>query len=129
MPRTYAARSEPRTAEAPTLDAVVAALDDPDCRAVISELDAPKTAESLSEACDIPSSTLYRKLDRLVEASLLDERIVIRADGRHTTRYGLAFDQVLIGVGDGRSMDVSVERPTGERGRSSPADRSPRERN
>jgi len=97
--------------DTPELQAVLDALDDPDCRAIITELDAPMTASELSDAADVPLSTTYRKLDLLTEASLLSERTEIRSDGQHTTRYEVAFDDVRIALDEGRSFDVGITRP------------------
>lgn len=63
---------------APELDVVFRALEDQLCREIITELDEPMTVAELSETCDIPLSTTYRKVDRLEEASLVTERTEIR---------------------------------------------------
>ncbi|MFB6169851.1 MAG: helix-turn-helix domain-containing protein [Haloarculaceae archaeon] len=109
------------TAERPALGDVLDALDDDDCRCIITRLrasDGPMTATALSDACDIPSSTLYRKLDHLTAASLVEERTAIRADGHHTGTYVLDFDSVTFEVDAEGSLDLDIERP----------DRSPDER-
>lgn len=97
--------------EAPDLGAVLDALQDEDCRAFVTRLETPMTASELSEACDVPLSTTYRKLDILTEASLLAERTEIRKDGQHTTRYAVDFQTVQIHLEDDRSLSVSLERP------------------
>lgn len=51
--------------EEPSLQAVLDALDDPDCREILRAIDEPMTASEISDATDIPSSTVYRKLDLL----------------------------------------------------------------
>lgn len=97
-------------AEPPELQDVLDSLDDPDCRSIVEELDEPMTASELAEACDIPLSTTYRKLELLTEASLLDERIEINTTSQNTTRYELAFDEVRIGLDDDRSVEVAIKR-------------------
>jgi DNA-binding transcriptional ArsR family regulator len=97
--------------EGPDLQEVLDALDDPDCREFVRALEEPMTASELSEACDVPLSTTYRKLDLLTEASLLDERTEIRTDGRHTTRYAVEFEVVRIGLDDERQFDLQIQRP------------------
>lgn len=97
--------------EQPTLEAVLDALDDPDCRAIIRALEEPMTASELSDQCDIPLSTTYRKLDKLTEATLLDEITEIRKDGRHTTRYRNHFKEVLIALDEDRRLELSLSRP------------------
>lgn len=97
--------------EPPELQAVVDALDDPDCRTIIRELEDPMTAQEIADATDIPLSTTYRKLDLLSGASLLEEGTEIRADGHHTTIYGVAFEAVRVALNEQRDFEVSISRP------------------
>ncbi|RYJ14849.1 ArsR family transcriptional regulator [Halogeometricum borinquense] len=101
-----------QSAEEPSeLLSVLDALDDADARAIIRALVEPMTASELSDECDIPLSTTYRKLDLLTEADLLIEGTEIRADGHHTTTYEVTFDEVRIELTDERRLDVNVVRP------------------
>jgi DNA-binding IclR family transcriptional regulator len=95
----------------PDLQAVLDALDDPSCRAIVEAMDGAMTANEVSDATDIPLSTTYRKLDLLTEASILEERTEIRSDGHHTTKYVLAFDAVEIGLTEDREFEVAISRP------------------
>lgn len=99
-------------AEAPDLGELLDALSDPDCRELIRTIDSPMTANELSEETDIPQSTTYRKLDLLSEATLLEELTEIRKDGRHTTRYAVAFENIDIGLDEDRSFLLDITRPT-----------------
>jgi DNA-binding transcriptional ArsR family regulator len=94
--------------ESPDLQAVFDALDDPDCREIVSVLTEPMTAEEISDEADIPLSTTYRKLDRLTEASLLEEGVEVRSDGQHVSRYTGAFKQVVVGLSDDREFTVEI---------------------
>jgi DNA-binding IclR family transcriptional regulator len=69
------------------------------------------TASELSDECDIPLSTIYRKLDTMSDATLLDELTEVRSDGHHTTRYDVAFDEIRILLEEDRSLDVELSRP------------------
>ena len=80
------------------LQAVLDALEDPACRAIIRALDRPMTAREIMTECDLSQTTTYRKLDLLAEASLVDEETEIRADGHHAARYRRAFAGVVIGL-------------------------------
>ncbi|WP_135535789.1 helix-turn-helix domain-containing protein [Halostella pelagica] len=100
-----------RDDDSPALQNILDALDDPDCRAIITELEAPMTASELSDAADVPLSTTYRKLDLLTEASLLTEQTEIRSDGQHTTRYDIDFEEVRIALDENHSFDVGIARP------------------
>jgi DNA-binding IclR family transcriptional regulator len=93
---------------APEVQAVLDVLDDPDCRAIIRQLDTPMTASEIADACNIPVSTTYRKLDLLSEASLLEEQTEVRADGHHTTRYRPAFAAIWIALDADREFEVRV---------------------
>lgn len=95
----------------PEVETVLEALCDEDCRMIIRHLERPMTASDVSETCDIPLSTTYRKLDTMVNATLLEELTEIRTDGRHTTRYRPGFEEVLIAIEDDRTLDMSVSRP------------------
>jgi predicted transcriptional regulator len=97
--------------DAPELGEVLDALQDEDCRAFITRLETPMTASELSEACEVPLSTTYRKLDRLTDASLLAERTEIRKDGQHTTRYAVDFQTVRIRLEEDRDLSVELEPP------------------
>jgi DNA-binding transcriptional ArsR family regulator len=100
---------DPRVRDELDVEVVLDALDDADARAIISALDEPMTASELSDACDIPLSTTYRKLDLLTEASLLLEGTEVRSDGHHTTRYEVAFEEVRVALDEDRSFEIAVE--------------------
>jgi DNA-binding transcriptional ArsR family regulator len=97
--------------DAPDLQEVLDALDDPDCREFVRALDEPMTASELSDACDVPLSTTYRKLELLTEASLLGEHTEIRTDGQHTTRYAVEFEEVRVGLDESREFGIQIQRP------------------
>ena len=111
-------RDPSRDPEPPSVDEVLDALADDAARQIVAALTEPKTASELSEECDIPLSTTYRKLEMLTDASLLSESTDIRRDGQHTTRYSVSFDAVTVTVDDGddgdadrREFEVAFSRP------------------
>jgi DNA-binding transcriptional ArsR family regulator len=92
---------------------VLGALADADCRRILAELDEPGTAPEIAERCDLPRTSAYRKLSTLSEADLLDERIEVREDGHHATRYVRSVSGVFLAY-DGEesfSMDVFPDEP------------------
>ncbi len=95
----------------PDLQDVLDALDDEDCRRFIRTLEEPMTAQELSDACDVPLSTTYRKLDLLTEASLFAEQTRIRSDGQHTNQYVVEFEEVRVLMDEDNTLSVSIERP------------------
>ena len=104
-------RDPHQTEDAPALQEVLDALDDPVNRTIVKQLDSPMTASEISEACDVPLSTTYRKLEILTEASLLRETTQIRKDGRHTSRYLVDFEGLGIHLSEDREFSVYIERP------------------
>ncbi len=96
----------------PSAAEICSALDDPDCREIIRNLDEPMTAAELTDLCDIPQSTLYRKLELLTDATLLRESTEIRRDGHHASKYEVAFDEISLQLDDERSLAVTIDRPS-----------------
>ncbi|OIB58203.1 winged helix-turn-helix domain-containing protein [Natrialba sp. SSL1] len=95
----------------PSAAEICAALDDPDCREIIRNLEEPMTASELTNRCEIPQSTLYRKLELLTDSTLLEETTEIRRDGHHASKYAVAFDEISIGLDEDRSLAVQIDRP------------------
>jgi len=95
----------------PSAEEICSALDDPDCREIIRNLDEPMTASELTKRCEIPQSTLYRKLELLTDSTLLEESTEIRQDGHHASKYAIAFDEITLGLDEDRSLAVQIERP------------------
>jgi len=96
--------------EQPDLQEVLDALDDPDCRAIVSVLEEPMTASEIADASDIPLSTTYRKIDRLQEASLLYEGTEIRPDGQHASTYEVDFEEVVIALTEDQKFETEIAR-------------------
>lgn len=88
---------------------ILDALDDPDCRVILDATsDQALTASELSETCDLPLSTAYRKVDVLTEAGLLDERVRLSSSGSHTSEYARLVEDVHVSMDeDGLSLTVS----------------------
>ncbi len=101
---------DPLADDDPELESVLAALHDEDCRQIVAVLSEPMTADKIAEATDIPLSTTYRKLDKLTDASLLEEGVEIRSDGQHASRYVVTFDEVAIGLSEDNEFEVDIAR-------------------
>jgi DNA-binding transcriptional ArsR family regulator len=100
------ADGEPSTSDSET---VLAMLDDPDCRALLeATTDEALTAGELIERCGVPRSTTYRKLERLTEAGLLEERVRISPDGKHASEYRRTFDNVTVSLGESDGVTVGL---------------------
>ncbi|MFP8889121.1 helix-turn-helix domain-containing protein [Natrialbaceae archaeon A-CW2] len=104
-------RDPTATESLPTAKDICAALDDPDCREIIRNLEEPMTASELKTSCDIPQSTLYRKLDLLTESTLLEESTEIRRDGHHASKYAIAFEEISLQLDEENELTVAIDRP------------------
>jgi DNA-binding IclR family transcriptional regulator len=94
----------------PALEDVLDALDDKDCRDIVSVLEEPMTASDIADASGVPLSTTYRKLELLTEASLLHEGVEVRPDGQHASRYSISFKDAVISLDDDREFEVEISR-------------------
>lgn len=86
-------------------------LADEDARALIRSMDRARNARELSERSDVPVSTTYRKLERLESATLIDEQLEIREDGRHTSQFRPHFKEIVISLTEDREFELEVVRP------------------
>lgn len=88
---------------------VLEVLGDEGCRTILGETGAaPMTANELAELCDLSVSTTYRKLSRLKESGLLEERLRMRRSGKHTREYVRRFDGIRVSVGVENGFTPSV---------------------
>ncbi|MDF9745552.1 winged helix-turn-helix domain-containing protein [Natrinema salsiterrestre] len=91
--------------------AVLTALDDDACRAILeATAEESLTATEVSEQCDIPMSTAYRKVELLTEADLVEEQVRINTSGKHATEYRKCFDDVLVSIDDG-NIEIEMTTP------------------
>jgi DNA-binding transcriptional ArsR family regulator len=89
--------------------AVLSALADDDCRAIlVATADDPRTVSELVETCDIPMATAYRKVDRLSDLDLLDERIRVKPRGRNSREYRLRAESIHISIPQRRASSVTL---------------------
>jgi hypothetical protein len=89
------------------LTTLVSLLDDEHVRSIlVATSEAPRSANELSDRCDVSTSSIYRRLDRLADADLVGERTRPRSDGHHETVYVARLERFELTVGDG---DLSWE--------------------
>jgi len=98
-------------AEDQDIESLLGALEDTDCRAIIEATsDEARSAGELSEACDLPLSTTYRKLDQLTDVGVLEEEVRISKSGQHENEYSLRVDRISLSVdAEGISLEISRE--------------------
>lgn len=86
-------------------------LGDEDCRSIlIATGEEARSASELSERCDLPLSTTYRKVERLTDAGLLSEGIRLRRSGKHTSEYVRCVDDVHVAIGGDGDFELTLER-------------------
>ncbi len=91
--------------------AVLSALDDDGCRSILeATTDEALTATELADQCEIPTSTAYRKVEKLTEAHLVDERVRINTSGKHATEYHRSFDDIVVTIADTGGIEVDLRR-------------------
>lgn len=103
-----------RRGDRPDAPTVVGALDDEQCRALLSALGEPRSVQGLAERADVPLSTTYRKVARLKRAHLVEERTEIREGGHHRTAYVRDFERIVLEMDEDERLDVSIRRPLAE---------------
>jgi DNA-binding transcriptional ArsR family regulator len=93
-----------------SVQGVLDALDDEECRAILEATKQESlSAGEIADECDLPSSTAYRKIDLLADADLLAEKLRIRRSGKHVSEYACAIEDVTLSVGNG-GVELSVSR-------------------
>ncbi|RXK46616.1 winged helix-turn-helix domain-containing protein [Halorientalis pallida] len=88
---------------------VLDALDDADCREILEATsEDARSANEVSDACDLPLSTTYRKLELLTDAGLLEERTRLSTTGKHSSEYVRTVEDVVVSLGTGGEMGLEV---------------------
>lgn len=69
--------------------------------------DEARSVDSLSDACDADPSTVYRRVERLEEAGLVESQQQLDPDGHHYSTYRATLDAVHISLDeDGFTVEV-----------------------
>jgi predicted transcriptional regulator len=93
------------------------ALDDADCRTILDVTgEGALTASEVSETCDLPLSTAYRKLELLTEAGLVEERTRIRRSGKHASEYRRVVTDVVVSLDTGEGLALRLVPEPGREG-------------
>ncbi|MYL17220.1 helix-turn-helix domain-containing protein [Halorubrum terrestre] len=64
------------------------------CDILTSLEEGPKPARALAEDCGMSRPTVYRRLNRLADAGLVDERLQYASDGNHRKEFYLVVSAV-----------------------------------
>ena len=65
------------------------------------------SAKELREECDVALSTIYRRVEDMVDQGVLVERTRIESDGSHHSVYEAKIDHLDVDI-DGGSIEVDV---------------------
>lgn len=86
-----------------------ALFDDSCARTILTHTsESPMSATELNEVCDASQATVYRRIDRLVECGLLEERTEFQDEGRHYGVFVARLERITIEITDGE-LDVTVD--------------------
>jgi predicted transcriptional regulator len=91
------------------LETFVRTVTDEECSQILTAIEAEaKSVKELSEECNIPLSTAYRKINRLQEADLIEEKIRLSSAGNHTSVYEQQFDGAMITLSKNGEFEVEM---------------------
>lgn len=82
-------------------------LGDPYTRCVLTAVvESPKSGSDIVEATDVSKATVYRRLEDLCDAGLVESRTVFDPDGHHHEEFEAVVDSIAVDFDDG---DLSAE--------------------
>lgn len=97
-------------ADPDSVGAILGALEDEYCRSILEVMTTSfRTAQQISELCDMPISTTYRKLNTLDEVGLVETSIRIRRSGHHTKEFARSFEAVTIDLDDPEQTTIRID--------------------
>jgi len=104
---------EHESGNSPPMEPLLNALGTESNREILSALEEPMTAAELVQKCDIPTSTMYRKLDMLSRVGLVKEHLAVDSRSGRCSSYERNVERISVSVGDDGGLTVRVERPNG----------------
>lgn len=80
---------------------IIEAFTESESRAIMqATFDGARSAKEISDRCELPLSTTYRKLDHLTSLGILEEGIEIQPGSNHTTTFTLCIDGIGVTITD-----------------------------
>jgi predicted transcriptional regulator len=80
---------------------------DEDCTVILGAVqEKAKTVPELSEECDIPLSTAYRKVHQLQDAGLVEQKHRLRRDSKPKNVYERSFEAAVVKLANDGSFEV-----------------------
>lgn len=69
----------------------------------------PKSVRELTADCGASRPTIYRRLNRLQDAGLVETSMMYDSDGHHRTVFSATFEKISVDLNDtGASVSVSI---------------------
>ena len=93
-------------AVSPDVETVFDLLKTESARRIVCTIEEPMTAAEVADACGIPRSTAYRKLQAMAEAGLLRKQ-----EGGDAARYAVDFEVIAVRNLNG-DLELDLEVPT-----------------
>ena len=93
-------------AVSPDVETVFDLLKSESARRIVCTIEEPMTAAEVADACGIPRSTAYRKLQAMAEAGLLRKQ-----EGGDAARYAVDFEVIVVRDLNG-DLELDLEVPT-----------------
>jgi DNA-binding HxlR family transcriptional regulator len=84
-------------------------LGDPYTRCVLTAVvDAPKSGSDIVEETDVSKATVYRRLEELCDAGIVESRTVFDPDGHHHEEFEAVVDGIAVDF-DGDTLSAEVD--------------------
>lgn len=88
-------------------------LNDAGSRAILEATsETALSANEVSEVCDLPLSTTYRKLELLTEVGLVEERTRVRRSGKHPNEYIRSVSNVMVSLDGTEGTELRISHRT-----------------
>lgn len=92
------------------VSSILSALEDEYCRDILEVMTTEyRTAQRISELCEMPISTTYRKLNTLETVGLVETSIRLRRSGHHTKEFARGFDAVTVHLDDPEETSITID--------------------
>ncbi|KDE60400.1 AsnC family transcriptional regulator [Halostagnicola sp. A56] len=73
-----------------------------------ADRDGPMTAKALSKECDASLATVYRRVSKLQDHGLIEERRTVDSDGSHRSEFETALEELHMEIADGE-LSLAIE--------------------
>lgn len=103
-----------QSATTPQSEDVLELLADEHAQSILRTLrDGPRPAQDLVDDCEASRPTVYRRLDALEDAGVVESRTALHPDGHHRKEFAVAVESISMELADG-SFAVTETTSAGE---------------